>query len=430
MDYYEKVAKTVGLSLLLTAIAGLIVVCLTLATDVFLLIFLAVLFAVFLTHTSRWLTKVWPLSYGWNLAILMLTLFLTSTAGVVYFGAAVEEKLQATSQHLDGSVRELQQWLDSRPYTKQALARVPFVGQVLDLKLSDEPEDSENPPSEPAGDAQQGKTESQQQSSQSSSPQEASAEKQSAELSNQPQDAQQDNSAKKSASQNSPDNVNVGKLLQGSSVVSGKVFPALGKIFSTGFGMLTSMAVVFFVGLFLAVNPQLYFHGVVQLFPYAARPKAEDVMQKMGARLFSWLGGRLLTMLITGAGTGIGLWLLGVPMAGTVGVVTALLTFVPNIGAVLALLLAMMLALSQGPATLVWVVALYCVLQLVESNILTPLIQQQKTSIPPALLISFQLLVGVLTGFLGLMVATPLLAASMVLIQEVWVKQVIERGEE
>jgi len=146
----------------------------------------------------------------------------------------------------------------------------------------------------------------------------------------------------------------------------------------------------------------------------------------MGESMFNWLKGRFLTMLITGAGTSIALFILGVPMPVTVGVITGLLTFIPNIGAIIALGLAMLLGLSQGPITVVWVVILYALLQLVESNVVTPLIQQHQTSIPPALLLAFQILMAALTGFLGVMVATPLLAAGMVLVKEVWIKDTLE----
>jgi predicted PurR-regulated permease PerM len=184
--------------------------------------------------------------------------------------------------------------------------------------------------------------------------------------------------------------------------------------------------VIYFIGLFLAINPQLYRDGFAMLFRSQDRDKVATVMNKMGESMFNWLNGRLLSMLITGTGTAIALAILGVPMPMTVGVITGFLTFVPNIGAIISLALAILLALSQGPEIVIWVIIVYAALQLVESNIVTPIIQQKKTSIPPALLLAFQLIMAALTGFLGVMVATPLLAASITLVQEVWIEEVIE----
>ncbi|MCA9199165.1 MAG: AI-2E family transporter, partial [Planctomycetales bacterium] len=124
------------------------------------------------------------------------------------------------------------------------------------------------------------------------------------------------------------------------------------------------------------------------------------------------------------------LWLLGVPLAPVLGVLTGLLTFIPNVGAVIALVLSMLMAMSQGMATVAWVVALYAVLQLLESNVITPLIQQHQTPVPPPLLLMSQLLMGVMSGFLGVMVATPLLAAALIFIREVYIKDYLEQSEE
>ena len=149
-------------------------------------------------------------------------------------------------------------------------------------------------------------------------------------------------------------------------------------------------------------------------------------MDEMAKSMFAWLNGRFVSMVITGAGTGAALWLLGVPMAITIGVITAVLTFVPNLGGIIALALAMLMAFTQGPTTVLWVIAIYTVLQLIESNVITPLIQQHQTSIPPALLLAFQVILGALTGFMGLLVATPLLAAGLVAVRELWIKDVLD----
>ena len=145
----------------------------------------------------------------------------------------------------------------------------------------------------------------------------------------------------------------------------------------------------------------------------------------MAESMFRWIIGRFIAMLLTGVGTAIVLAVLGVPMPITIGIATGLLTFIPNIGGIIALVLAALMALSQGPMTVVWVVVAYGAIQLVESNLITPMIQQYQTSIPPALLISFQLIFGVLNGFLGIMIATPLLAAILPMVKEFWIKDAL-----
>ena len=211
-----------------------------------------------------------------------------------------------------------------------------------------------------------------------------------------------------------------------SNPLPGALFKAFQNMIGTTFGLIANMGLIFFVGMFIAVNPPLYRDGFARLFPIERRKRITEVMDQMSDSMYAWLNGRFIAMLITGVGTAIALWLLGVPMPISIGVITGLLTFIPNIGGIIALALAMMMALTQGPMTVVWVVVVYAVLQLVESNIVTPLVQQHQTSIPPALLLAFQIVLGALTGFLGLLVATPLLAAGLVGVQEFWIKDVLE----
>ena len=135
----------------------------------------------------------------------------------------------------------------------------------------------------------------------------------------------------------------------------------------------------------------------------------------------------MATMAITGAGAWLLLMVLGVPLAMTLGVATAMLTFIPNIGAFVSLLLAILFALPQGGETVAFVVVGYILLQIVESYIITPLIQEKQVAVLPALLISFQAIMGVLFGFLGAAVASPLLAATKVVVEEAYIKDVLER---
>ena len=119
-------------------------------------------------------------------------------------------------------------------------------------------------------------------------------------------------------------------------------------------------------------------------------------------------------MALTGVGVGIVLWLIGVPMPVTLGIITGLCTFIPNIGPVIALVLAVLVAFPEGLTTVGLTVSGYVLFQLIESYLLTPLIQKKQVDMPPALILTAQLLMGVLCGFLGIAVATPLVAVAMV----------------
>lgn len=183
--------------------------------------------------------------------------------------------------------------------------------------------------------------------------------------------------------------------------------------FSSTLGAFGNLVVVAFIGLYGAVSPGTYVRGATALVAPSQRPAFRSMIDEAGVALRGWLRAQFVSMAVVGVLTGLGLWALGVPLAPLLAVLAALLTFIPNIGPVLAALPAVLLGLSGGPATALWVIGLYVAVQTVESYLITPQVQQESVSLPPALTISAQLLFGVLFGILGLALATPLAAVAL-----------------
>jgi predicted PurR-regulated permease PerM len=200
---------------------------------------------------------------------------------------------------------------------------------------------------------------------------------------------------------------------------------ALQSAFSSVFGVLANAVVVFFVGIFLAVNPSLYVGALVRLAPLSYRARTREVFAALGTALRHWLLGRIASMTIVGILTAVGLMIFGIPLALTLGLIAALFSFVPYVGPILAVVPALAVAAGVGTQAIVTVLILYGGVQLVESYLATPLIQQRVVSMPPALLIAAQVLLGVLAGAIGVAVATPLIVVVIVLIQMLYVEDVL-----
>lgn len=198
-------------------------------------------------------------------------------------------------------------------------------------------------------------------------------------------------------------------------------------ILASGLGVVGSILVVIITGLYLAATPKLYRDGALRLVPKAQRKRASGVADEMSEALLWWMVGKLISMVVVGLLTFAGLWLLGVPLALSLSILAALLTFIPNFGPILAAVPAVLLGFGEGSSTGLYVVGLYVAIQTVESYAITPLIQQRAVSLPPALTITAQLIMGVLAGGLGLALATPLAAATLVLVSELYVKDQLER---
>jgi len=184
---------------------------------------------------------------------------------------------------------------------------------------------------------------------------------------------------------------------------------------------LTGTLVILFVGLYAAYEPQLYRTGLIKLVSPDRRDRAEEVLAQVQRALGRWIVGRIVSMGIIGILTAVGLWWLGVPLPMTLGVVAALLTFIPNIGPLLAAIPQLLLALNINTTTALYVLVLNIVLQTIESYLITPMIQRREVSLPPILTISAQLLMGALVGIIGVMMAAPLVVVAMVLVQMLYI---------
>lgn len=200
----------------------------------------------------------------------------------------------------------------------------------------------------------------------------------------------------------------------------------IAQFFTTTFGALGNLAVVLFLGVFLAINPDWYVDGAVRLFPVERRERTRTVLQQTGETLGSWLIAKLTTMSVIGVFTTIGLWLLGIDLALVLGVIAALLSFIPNFGPIASVIPAALIGLVASPEKALYVLLLYASLQTVESYLLTPILQQHMVNLPPALLMTMQVLLGVTVGILGVILAVPMTAAGMVLVRMWYVEDALE----
>ena len=196
-------------------------------------------------------------------------------------------------------------------------------------------------------------------------------------------------------------------------------------IVTTTFGAVAAVFIVLATGLYLAARPEIYVEGVIRLFPPRRRRQAGELLAEIGHILQRWLVGQLAAMVAVGTLTYIGLTILGVPLALGLAVLTGLLEFVPYIGPVVAAIPALLIAFTEDATLALWVLGLYLLVQGAESYLITPLVQQRAVYLPPALLILVQVLMGVLFGFLGILLATPLAAVALVAVKRLYVEGVL-----
>jgi len=199
---------------------------------------------------------------------------------------------------------------------------------------------------------------------------------------------------------------------------------ATGLLYST-IGAIMGIVIVVLVGLHVAADIDLYTRGVLRMVPLGYRPRMAKVIAALGVTIRRWLFGQFLGMCYVGVFTYLGLWMLDIPLAFILALLAFALEFVPNFGPIVSAVPAVLIAFVQSPELGIWVVLLYFLVQQSEGSIVMPLIQHRTVSLPPVLTITTQVLLGILLGPVGVLLATPLTAVALVLVQMLYVEDTL-----
>jgi predicted PurR-regulated permease PerM len=204
--------------------------------------------------------------------------------------------------------------------------------------------------------------------------------------------------------------------------VSQQLMGGLGRLtsaVSSAIGAITSLVMMMVIGIFVAVEPRLYERGIGWMLPLRSRESFYRTSTRMGFTLRRLMAGRLLGMAVEGVGTWILLWAGGVPMAALLGLLTGILAFLPNIGAIISGILIVLVGFSGGVDQGLWAVAVYAVVQIVDGYLIVPYVARKTVDLAPAVVLGAQLLFGALFGILGLALADPIVAMVKAALQQV-----------
>ncbi len=331
-------------SIIVLVLAACIFLLLTLfyqVFDILLLIFMAVLVAVFLRGSASYLAKYTHISEGLQIGLIVLVLVVVFVLGTVFLAPDVVNELDHLGESIPPSLEKAKASIDALPAGHALLSKLP----------------------EP--------------------------------------------------------------VIVWQRIVQSGALQRIGGMFSTTIGAIGNFFVILMLAGYFASTPQYYSNGIASLFPIPRRERVREILETIYNTLFFWLLGKLASMIFIGLLTWGLLSLLGMPLAFVLGLLAGLLSFIPNFGPIIAAIPAVLIAFVEDPWLALWVIGVYVFVQFVESWVVTPFIEKRTVELEPGITIMFQLVLALLVGTVGLVVATPLLAVIVVLVQMVYVEDIL-----
>ena len=222
----------------------------------------------------------------------------------------------------------------------------------------------------------------------------------------------------------------VGLTQEGSAATLGQQFVgSLGRVTTavgTALGALASGLLIIVIGIFIAIEPRLYDRGVAWMLPVERRPHFYAISNQVGFTLRRLMAGRIVGMVAEGLFTYFMLAHVGplfgiapIPMAALLGLLTGLLAFIPNIGAIISGILMVAVGFSTGTDEGLWAIFVYFFVQNFDGYVVIPYIARKTVDLAPALVLAAQLIFGALFGFLGLLLADPIIATIKVALEKI-----------
>ncbi|WP_263353652.1 AI-2E family transporter [Acidicapsa acidisoli] len=187
----------------------------------------------------------------------------------------------------------------------------------------------------------------------------------------------------------------------------------IGGIVVSSATILAGLVIVFSLSIYFSAEPEMYYNGIRRAVPEEYRGKMDACAASVAQILRWWVLAKLISMTLVGALISIGLWIVGVPLAGTLGIIAAVMTFIPNVGPLISVIPAALLALAISPTKGLLALLVFAIVFTIEGYVVTPLLERNIVRLPPALTLTMQLLLAAVAGPVGVALAAPVAAAIL-----------------
>jgi len=331
--------------------------------DALLMAFGGIIFAVIINGFARIIRRYIPISRGWSIAAVGVIFLIVVTSFGFLFGSQIVEQFDQLTEKLPQQISQLRETISEWPLGDELMGNAQGVNAESDAQA----------------------------------------------VNGEAVEQDETNDEENGAGNDLPDGAGGMAFQAGITIVD----------------VLATFGLILIIGIYFVIDPDTYRNGIGLLFTKKRAKRITEALDTSGNALWSWLSGQFIVMAFVGIVVTIGLMIIGVPLALLLGIIAGLSEFIPIIGPWIGAVPGVLLALSVDAQTALYTAILYLVIQQVESNILTPLIQQKMVHIPPAVVILSIVAFGLLFGIAGIILATPLAVIAMVLVGMFYVEDVL-----
>ena len=381
----------------------------------FFAVFLGVLFGLAVSSAVDRLQR-FRIPRGIAAAIVVVGFYTLLGGFFAWMAPTIREQSKELRTRLPEAIERVQRWVDTH--------QTGVIGLMLG---SDAEIDSLRGPAAPTSSAQDSSARTAASTRDSSTKTAASARDTSAKAASNARDTSartaasaQDTSAKATAGGGASDRLKE-RISEKLSSATRFLFPFVSSTLAAFGGLL----LITFLAVYIGAEPTVYRAGLMHLFPHKARARADEVLSAMAVALRKWLVTQLIAMATIGTVSTVALLILKVKAAVALGILAGLFEFIPTIGPIISAVPAVAMGFLDSPEKALTVLLVYVAIQFLENHILIPLLMRGGVDIPPALTVVTQALMALIFGFIGLMVAVPLLAAVMVPVKMLYVEGVV-----
>ena len=204
---------------------------------------------------------------------------------------------------------------------------------------------------------------------------------------------------------------------------SKKLLDTAGTFFSSSFGVIGDLYIIVFLGIFFTADPHLYKDSLLAILLPGQEIDGGLIWNRISTALKAWIKTKLISMVLITIVVALGLMIIGLPGTLVLGLIAGLLDIIPNFGPVIAMIPGVLLGLMISPQVAVIASLIYVACQTIVGSIFMPLIQKKMINIPPAITMVSQLVMGVICGLMGIILAVPILLVLAIIVDELYIKK-------